>query len=162
MIYRSTDLWISGHCQGTCRCESSTSSCRQSAATSPVVSSCEPVRAVARPVVILPWGNLGGTWEKNGEKQRKTTGKHGESLGSCWRFEISKNCEYLWLGKIRWIPLVSSKMGNRHIPLQDHRLKWIPVRLLECSPQNYDMAYGCLWPLARAQASSCQEYLKNP
>ena len=56
-----------GDRRDTCRCDSSTKSCRQSAATSLLaVSSSDPVRAVARPVVILRCygknrGNLG--WE---------------------------------------------------------------------------------------------------
>ena len=61
----------------TCRCDSSTSSCKQSAATSLLaVSSSDPVRAVARPVVILPCGDF---WGELGKKIEKHMGKHGEN-----------------------------------------------------------------------------------
>ena len=70
----------------TCRCDSSTSSCKQSAATSLLaVSSSDPVRAVARPVVILPCGDFWENMEKTQRKPRKVVGM----------FKISKNCEYL-------------------------------------------------------------------
>ena len=64
-------------------------------------------------------------------------------------------------------PLISSKMGNLHIPLQDHGPKWIPI-CLDCwsAALKSMMLRASCWDVGRNAATksgqTCQIACENP